>query len=277
LVDSEEGIELGFGLVLSTDGQILVSDILEQSRIRPPSPSLMGSSSASSPDRANSWELCNEGIAFSGSLSGGSSCLVPSPKVRSDFSANQEFWLIDEPDHDGESDESVVDIRESRIGVLWSRPVVVMVAMRLSPGAELSQAQLCALLSYMTIPSFAGLIGGPDRRCHFIAGLLEERSENEENKACFEYTMLSVDPHIVQDAVVCGEKDSFKNSENPSRISPSYLCPSIAIAFVLQSQRDMDQLQDQLATSTESGTFIQIVSKENFPFTTTPSPVVVLE
>lgn len=275
LIESDEGFDLGLGLVLSTDGQVLISDIMDQSRTRPLSPSLIGSSSASSTGRANSWQLCNgtEGVVLSSSLSGGSSCLEPSPRILSEFSANQEFWVIDEPEHDGESDESIVDISERRIGTLWSRPVLVMVAMRLSPGSELSPAQLCALLSYMTIPSFVGLIGGPDRRCHFIAGLLEERSEAGE---CFEYTLLSVDPHIVQEAVTTGESVGFKNSLNPSRISPSYLCPSIGIGFLLKRQSDLEELREQLLAAGDTGTFIQITSKDIFP-SRTPSPVVVLE
>jgi hypothetical protein len=278
IIDSDEGRALELGLVLSVDGHVQLVEILDQSRPRPESPSIGCSSSPSSPapdwgsPRANSWELCNpsEGVALSSSLN--SSCMGPSPRCHAESSVNQEFWVIDEDDHhDGDSDESLVEVLDVRSSTMWARPVLVVVAMRLSPESDLSKPQLCALLSYMTIPSFVGLVGGPDRRCHYIAGLLEESvSEVDESEnQCYEYTLLSVDPHMVQDsAVMC-----MKNSTNPSRISPSYLCPSVAIGFLLRSQSDLEELERQLATARHG--FIEISSKP-FP-SSTSSPVVVLE
>ena len=140
---------------------------------------------------------------------------------------------------------------------VWSRPVLVMVAVRLSPGTELSAAQIAALLSYMTLPSFLGLIGGPDKRCHFIVGLLEE--SNPEGGS---YELLSMDPHIVQEAVTGDDStltnNPFENAAHPTRLSPSCLCPSLAVSFLLRSQTDLDVLTCTLSTSMAGG-FIELL------------------
>ena len=263
IVESNEGRILGLGIVVSVDGQILLSDVIDQSR----PDRLVESSPSSSPGRANSWELCTntEGIALSSSFNGygspGSAVLVPT-------TTSQEYWVIDEDEHDGDSDESILEIVDN----VWVRPVLVLVAMRLSPEMELGKNQVCALLSYMTVPSFVGLIGGPDRRCHFIPGVMEEPVEGDSTTS-FQYTLLSVDPHIVQDAD--GSCD-FKNALNPSRISPTYLCPSLAIGFLLKTQDDLDQLRLALGSS-GPGSFIEISSSSSSSSKPAPPcPVIVM-
>lgn len=254
LLETEECKQsLHLGMVLSVDGRICIQDILTQSSMEENSISSLSSSASpglrhlveESADlvgsgRANSWELCNTDPVLAGS------CLDQS------LGPEEEFWMID-----GESEESFSPDQTTVTTGMWNRPVLVLVAMRLSPEAEMSQSQISALLGYMTIPSFAGFLGGPDRRCHYIVGLIEEAvAEN-----FFDYTLLSVDPHIVQDAAVSSACPSiFANSSHPSRVSPSYLCPSIAIGFLLRSQAELDQLGPALPPVSPGGAFMELTS-----------------
>lgn len=256
ILASPEGQPAGLGMVVSLDGRLSVSAILAQSR-HDMEASLSSEGTPLPPTvrksvRANSWEFCNE--QPSSSFSGQSSCLVPSPRagfidITNSETVREEFWLID-ADSDVSEESEIIDDP-------WARPVLVVVAIRLSPENEMSQAQIAALLSYMTLPSCVGVLGGPERRCHYLVGLLEDQVE----EGGFEYTLLSIDPHIVQEAVVDADASSFRNSANPSRVSPSYLCPSLAIGFLLKSQTDLDQLSDQLKSHMTGG-FIDIVASD---------------
>jgi hypothetical protein len=159
------------------------------------------------------------------------------------------------------SDESIVNVTP---GILWSRPVLIVVAIRLSPTNEITQAQLAALLWYMTLPWFVGVLGGPDRRCHYIVGLVEERGDEVENDGSFIYNLLSIDPHFVQEAATRGVESEFRNAEHPTRISPSILCPSLAIGFLVHSQDDLEKLKEQV-NNPKQGSFIEIRSEEKPP------------
>ena len=272
ILSSSESLWLNLGVFVSFDGRLSAPGIVEQSRAQ--MGSSFGSWSIDTPPVAttckkstvaNSWELlCNEtNICCPSSLSGCSS-LAPSPRdgfvdlCHSHMSTN-EFLLVEEDDGMSVASSSVdrlpVVVVQSQD--VWSRPVLVMVAVRLSPGTELSAAQTAALLSYMTLPSFVGIIGGPDKRCHFIVGLLEE--SNPEGGS---YELLSMDPHIVQEAVTGDDStlttNPFENAAHPTRLSPSCLCPSLALSFLLRSQTDLDVLTCTLSTSMAGG-FIELL------------------
>lgn len=255
LVDSKEGRFLGIGILVSVDGRISTEEVLglsvegqrasssldSSSQNATPAPRVGDDSLESSAGRANSWELCNPNEGMLASSISSSSCFEPSPKsgfLRIPDSTPQEFWLIEENSQSEESEDEIIVTR----GSVWESPVLVIVAMRLSPDSEISRTQTSSLLSYMTVPSFVGFLGGPERRCHYIVGLVEEAIDTEN---VYEYTLLSVDPHIVQDAVVDSSRGTrpFANAANPSRVSPSYLCPSVAVGFLLRSQDDLDQLK----------------------------------
>lgn len=277
ILSSYESLWLNLGIFVSFDGRLSAPGIVEQSRAQ--MGSSFGSWSIDTPPAAtttckkstvgNSWELLgNEtNICCPSSLSG-SSILAPSPRegfvdLSHSQMSNNEFLLVEEDDGMSVASSSSVD----RVPVLaqaqdvWSRPVLVMVAVRLSPGTELSTEQTAALLSYMTLPSFVGIIGGPDKRCHFIVGLLEE--SNPEGGS---YELLSIDPHIVQEAVTGDlpqiKNNPFENSAHPTRLSPSCLCPSLAVSFLLRSQNDLDVLTCTLGTSMAGG-FIELVSGDD--------------
>lgn len=255
LLESKEGRCVGVGILVSVDGRISTEEVLEQSVDGQRASSSLGSSSnnvtpaprlgddsyEACGGRANSWELCNPNEGMLASSVSSASCFEPSPRsgfLRIPDSTPQEFWLIEE---NSPSDESEVEIVANH-GSAWEKPVLVIVAMRLSPDSEMSRSQTSSLLSYMTVPSFVGFLGGPERRCHYIVGLVEEAIDADN---VYEYTLLSVDPHIVQDAVVDSSRGSrpFSNAANPSRVSPSYLCPSVAVGFLLRCQEDLDQLK----------------------------------
>ena len=259
ILGSPDGQPVGLGMVVSVDGRLSSAEILSQSRQEIEN----SFSSASTPllqtvqksHRANSWELCNDNP--SSSYSGQSSCMEPSPRagfidITNSETVREEFWVVD-VDSDVSEESAVVDGP-------WARPVLVVVAIRLSPDNEMSQAQIAALLSYMTLPSCVGVLGGPERRCHYLVGLLEDQLE----EGGFEYTMLSVDPHIVQEAVVETDVSCFRNSANPSRVSPSFLCPSLALGFLLKTQADLDQLSEQLG-SYMTGGFVEFTESSVGP------------
>lgn len=280
ILSAHESVWLNLGVYVSFDGRLNTTVISEQSLQR------MGSSFGSSIDTppavattcrksnaGSSWEICNENMCPSSSLSGSSS-LAPSPRegfvdLCASQVSNSEFFLVEEDD--GVSVASSLDGRLvcNASGESWSRPVLVLVAVRLSPETELSSTQTAALLSYMTLPSFVGIIGGPDRRCHFIIGLLEERKQQEGephlHHGSVEYELLSIDPHIVQEAVVegtlTGQSNPFDNSPHPTRLSPSILCPSLSIGFLIKSQDDLEVLSHALTTCMAGG-FIEMISSE---------------
>ena len=238
LLSSPQAASLGLGIVVSLDGVILTTDVIAQSR------SEIGASLGSSVEtppmterrRANSWDFC------------GPSPLARSPPcgfvdITNSECVRQEFWVIDESkdEYDGVGSDASSPSSESSPLEDWRRPVLVVVAVRLSPDSELSGPQIAALLWYSTLPSFCGILGGPDRRCHFIVGLAEEG----------EYTLLSIDPHIVQEA---GE-GGFSNAAHPTRLAPACLCPSLAVGFLVRNQAELDRLREQTATA---GAFVEV-------------------
>jgi len=264
ILSSYDSISLNLGVHISLDGRVKIPDLREESRQR------MGSSFGSSIDTpplttcrksyvGNSWEMCPSSLS-------GSSSFAPSPRdgfvdLSSSQISNHEFLLVEQDDGLSSASSSSSYSTDRSPGPsgdgqgFWARPVLLMIAVRLSPENEMSKSQTAALLSYMTLPCFAGVIGGPDRRCHFIIGLLEDRKEEEG----LEYELLSIDPHIVQDAVTEVDSGIFQNATHPTRLSPACLCPSLAVAFLLKSQTDLDVLSHTLSTSMAGG-FIEFVS-----------------
>jgi hypothetical protein len=216
----EERFSNQLGIVISTDGMFNISDI--------------------------------EAAAGEFSISSRESSvgsLEQSPRAAGGFvdvgnvAAEEEVWVIETS---GDVIESARTVQEKKIFVStpqdggWEKPVLIIIPIRLSPLTNLSEAALGPVMSYITLPTFAGLIGGPDRRCHFIVGMVSETVITDDgsppDNVC---SLLAIDPHIVQSC------QSWSNSEHPHRISPRDLCPSIAIAFVLKNRNDLDDLRQQ--------------------------------
>ena len=269
LLRNPDASALGLGIYVSLDGRLYKPDIQEESKYTASASS--APSSVDSPrltlgrtGRVNSWNLCAHEQAIECPISISSS-LAASP--RSGFidvgtpppreSPSEEFWMIEEPS--SSSEDSFINMTP---GILWSRPVLVIVAIRLSPTNEATKAQLASLMWYMTLPWFVGVLGGPDRRCHYIVGLVEERGDDVENGESPIYNLLSIDPHIVQEAAVRGIEAEFRNAEHPARISPSMLCPSVAIGFLVSNQDDLEKLEEQINRPKE-GSFIEVRNEAN--------------
>jgi len=182
----------------------------------------------------------------------------------------EEIWLIgEEAPVSPVSPAPVLSTPRRSSPRSWDRPVLLMVAIRLSPDSVMTETVLGPLLSYMTLPSFAGLLGGPDRRCYYIVGIVSESvitddggcddDEGEEdlqtsltvsaqgnvspvsaqNNVC---SLLAIDPHVVEESGAGG----FQNAPHPLRVCPQDLCPSIAIAFKVESEDELDSLRSQI-------------------------------
>ena len=282
LLNSHQGSSVGLGLVVSLDGRLYTRDIVTESQ--QPMGSSLGSSVETPPvvsTRKKSTRNCSWDEAFAGQSSPSiSSSFAASPRAgfvdlscgnagmtTSEY-VSEEFWLIEADDQESET-QSFLAVENGD----WTRPVLLLVAIRLTPETDLDTSHIEALLWYVTLPSFVGILGGPDRRCHYIVGLAEETPDFE-NSQCLSYNLLSIDPHIVQDAAVTGTADEFKNSTHPSRIPPVSLCPSIAIGFLVKSQAELEQLREQLR-STRDGGFLEIRDDEAEPRIDSQAPQVI--
>jgi hypothetical protein len=220
------------GTVLSTDGFIPLEEIVHASSFEEfsSSPSL-----EASPRSAGGF--VDVGL------------LVPT--VRS-TDMGEEVWFIDEqenccptpPRRETRVDDLKTPVLEKLI-IFWQRPVLITVAIRLTPDDNLPHSLIRPLLAYMTLPSFAGMLGGPDRRCHYIVGFITELLEDEDQPVT---SFLAIDPHVVQEAVGLSTDASvaFANSIHPSRISPESICPTISLSFVVRSESELDLLKSQL-------------------------------
>lgn len=220
-----------FGLILSTDGFVSFEDILHASSIQNLSPT---SSLEASPRSAGGF--VDVGL------------LVPT--VRS-TELGEEVWFIDEQENCSPStprrEPSVQNMKTPVLEktVLFERPVMITIAIRLCPNDSLPHNQIRPILAYMTLPSFSGLLGGPERRCHYIVGFITESLDDEDQPVT---SFLAIDPHVVQKAVSMSTDQSaaFTNSIHPLRISPESICPSISLSFFVRSESELESLRSQL-------------------------------
>ena len=216
------------GVLASLDGRIYVPSLQYESVTR-------GEQEGSSNEwsgRSPSWELCGE-VA--------------------DISERAEIQ-IDETEYEGPRRLSEMSISSENDSPGKSRPVLILCPIRLSADEEIPSACVPALLAYMRLPFFAGLIGGPDKRCMYIPG-------------CLGTTLLCIDPHIVQDAAVVRTDSEFRNSANPTRLDPFKLGSSLCISFFLENL-DFEEFQNQINYIQQNvdNSFIEIRT-DNFPET----------
>ena len=256
--------------VVSTDGYFEIDEILKASSIT--------AVDSSTPDQPS--------LEASPRSAGGFvdvGLLVPTVHSAATGIGEEEVWFIDEqenipslsPRRQTSSTEHHIlktPILDRHNTLSWQRPVLLTVAIRLSVDDHLPSSAIRPLLAYMTLPSFVGMLGGPDRRCHYLVGFLTESLEDEESVDITSF--IAVDPHIVQEAVVGGDTtsclfdDTFKNSPHPLRVSPNSLCPTVAVSFLVHSESDLDLLKSQLdeihlACSSDSHAFIHIKRTDN--------------
>jgi hypothetical protein len=268
LVEEFLGSHSSVGAVVSTDGFLAIDDIVKASQQHvPSSPSL-----EASPRSAGGY--VDVGL------------LVPT--VRS-TDIGEEVWFIDEQENLFSPPRREVSAKSGdsfKTPILeklpscdsWHRAVLILVAIRLSATELLPPTVLRPLLAYMSLPSFAGLLGGPDRRCHYIVGYLTEKVDDISVTS-----LIALDPHVVQEAVTMSSDPStvFLNAPHPLRVSPESICPSIALSFMVRSESEVETLRSQIdeikRSCPDSFSFVEIGPVPTRPTTQNNFQVVVLE
>lgn len=131
----------------------------------------------------------------------------------------------------------------------WNRAVLLLFPLQLGLERYVSESHIPALLSYFELPSSLGAMGGRPRMAHFFVGR-QARS------------LLYVDPHIVQQAVVSspcigdvgdagnghGSEgiSTFSNAPIVQTIPAEHIDSSISLAFYCSDEAELSRLLEGL-------------------------------
>lgn len=141
----------------------------------------------------------------------------------------------------------------------WGNAVLLLVPLRLGLSHRVEEHYRPLLARAMSLPSFAGAIGGPPRSSQFLVGPVDDRG-----------LLPYLDTHVVKSAplmptdvaslppdqpVQAAVPDSFVRSLQPPpqlpRMHMADLDSSIALGFLLQSQCEFDAFCDQAGALVE--------------------------
>lgn len=157
---------------------------------------------------------------------------------------------------------SVVDDIEDTSAEEWSKGVLILFPVRLTDGDVVDADSARVVSDYLKLPWCVGVIGGQSTRAHYVVGVAEKDTYLQSStwgRSGYRQTrtdLLSIDPHFVQSAVVEAQSISFKNSDEPSRLQPTKLNPSLGVGFYVKDETDLEELSAEL--DRVKGGFIQV-------------------
>ncbi|EER20118.1 hypothetical protein Pmar_PMAR026708 [Perkinsus marinus ATCC 50983] len=157
---------------------------------------------------------------------------------------------------------SVVDDIEDTSADEWSKGVLILFPVRLTDGDVVDADSARVVSDYLKLPWCVGVIGGQSTRAHYVVGVAEKDTYLQSStwgRSGYRQTrtdLLSIDPHFVQSAVVEAQSISFKNSDEPSRLQPTKLNPSLGVGFYVKDETDLEELSAEL--DRVKGGFIQV-------------------